>query len=236
MKTYGQFCPVAKAAEIFCERWTPLIIRELATGSSRFAEIQRGVPLASPTLISRRLKQLEAEGIVERHKSESGKSWTYHLSEAGQEFAPLIEALGTWGQRWTRRDLREHEVSLDLLLWGMEKCANPDAFGNRRTLVELELTDQPAHKRGWWFLNEAGRCQLCLKETGYEVDVYLTCTLRDMIHIWRGDVGLADAIDSQRLVIHGNSDARRAIPDWLGISPLAHVKSRRPDAGAHSRT
>ena len=66
MKTYGQFCPVAKAAEIFAERWTPLIIRDLAAGATRFSEIHRGVPLMSPTMLSRRLKQLEAEGVVAR--------------------------------------------------------------------------------------------------------------------------------------------------------------------------
>ena len=59
MKSYEQFCPVAKAAELFCVRWTPLILRDLALGASRFTELQRGVPLASPTLLSNRLKQLE---------------------------------------------------------------------------------------------------------------------------------------------------------------------------------
>ena len=64
MKRYGQFCPVAKAAEVFCERWTPLILRDLALGASRFSELQRGVPLASPSLLSHRLRQLEKEGII----------------------------------------------------------------------------------------------------------------------------------------------------------------------------
>lgn len=231
MKTYGQFCPVAKAAEVFCERWTPLILRELATGSMHFAEIQRGVPLASPTLISRRLKQLEAEGVVERRKTKSGKTWTYHLTPAGEEFAPIIEALGTWGQRWTRRDLQEHEVSLDLLLWAMEKSVNPNAFDKERSLVQLDLTDQPVHRRTWWFLNEGDRCELCLKDTGHEVDAYLACTLRDMIHIWRGELSIRDAISTERLLIHGKSDARRAVPDWLGVSTLAHVKPQRSNAG-----
>lgn len=227
MKTYGQFCPVAKAAEVFCERWTPLIIRELATGSSHFAEIQRGVPLASPTLVSQRLKQLEAEGIVERRKSSTGRSWTYHLTAAGEEFAPIVEALGTWGQRWTRRDLQEHETSLELLLWAMEKSVDPAAFGTDRALVQLDFTDQPRHKQTWWFLNEGDRCELCLKDTGHEVDAYVSCTLRDMIHIWRGDVSISKCIREDRLIIHGRQPFRNAIPKWLGVSTLAHVKSQR---------
>lgn len=232
MKSYGQFCPVAKAAEVFCERWTPLILRELATGSARFAEIQRGVPLASPTLISRRLKKLEAEGIIERRRSERGGSWTYHLTEAGREFAPIVEALGTWGQRWSRRDLAEHEMDLDLLLWAMEKSVCPEAFGTGRTLVQLELTDQPDNKRRWWFLNADGRCELCVKYPGYEVDVYLLVTLVDLIYVWRGDLSIDRAIRSERLVVHGDAQVCRAVPSWLGVSTLAHVESRRGNAQA----
>ena len=97
MKSYEQFCPVAKAAELFCVRWTPLILRDLALGASRFTELQRGVPLASPTLLSNRLKQLEKEGIVRRRKSTSGRSWTYHLTQAGEELAAIVLSLGGLG-------------------------------------------------------------------------------------------------------------------------------------------
>ena len=90
MKRYGQFCPIAKAAEVFCERWTPLILRDLAFGASRFSELQRGVPLASPTLLSHRLKQLEKEGIVQRRRSATGQSWSYHLTPAGEDLTPIV--------------------------------------------------------------------------------------------------------------------------------------------------
>lgn len=102
MKSYGQFCPVAKAAELFCVRWTPLILRDLALGASRFTELQRGVPLASPTLLPNRLKQLEKEGIVHRRKSTSRRGWTYHLTQAGEELAAIVLSLGVWGQKWSR--------------------------------------------------------------------------------------------------------------------------------------
>ncbi len=88
MRSYGQFCPIAKAAELFCERWTPLVIRDLAAGVARFSDLQKGVPLMSPTLLSRRLKQLEAEGIVERRRTPGNRSFTYHLTAAGMEFEP----------------------------------------------------------------------------------------------------------------------------------------------------
>jgi DNA-binding HxlR family transcriptional regulator len=225
MKRYGQFCPVAKAAEVFCERWTPLILRDLALGASRFTELQRGVPLASPSLLSHRLKQLEKQGIVQRRRSSSGRSWTYHLTSAGQDLAPIVLSLGVWGQKWSRRELAKHEIDLGLLLWAIERGSRPEAFGRKRTIIQLTFTDQIEKKRNWWFLNEAERCELCLTAPDHSIDLFLEATLPDMIYVWRGDLSLARALDSGRLRAHGTVSAQRALPRWLGISPLAHVKS-----------
>lgn len=208
MKSYGQFCPIAKAAELFCERWTPLILRDLAFGATRFSELQAGVPLASPTVLSRRLKQLEAEGILERRRSSTGRTWTYHLTPAGAEFAPIVEALGVWGQRWSRRELADREVDLGLLIWGLERGVKSDAFGERRCVVKLTFSDQPAAKRHWWFVNADGRTELCYEDPGFEIDLYLVTTLRDMIYLWRGDLSLTRALDEERLEVHGAAWAR----------------------------
>ena len=230
MKSYGQFCPVAKAAELFCERWTPLILRDLAVGATRFSELQRGVPLMSPTLLSRRLKQLEADGIVERRRSPAGKSWTYHLTPSGAEFAPLVEALGVWGQRWSRRELAAGEIDLGLLIWSLERSVDADAFGAERSVVRLELTDQPTAKSLWWFVNEDGHCQLCLEDPGYDVDLHLAATLPTMIYLVRGDLGLTEAIDGSKLEVIGSHRFREALRRWLNLSPLASIRSQRADA------
>ncbi|MEO4044190.1 helix-turn-helix domain-containing protein [Hoeflea sp. CAU 1731] len=224
MKTYGQFCPIAKASEVFCERWTSLILRDLSVGATRFSQLQRGIPLASPTMLSRRLKQLEAEGVVERRRAEGRQSWTYHLTPAGEEFVPIVIALGVWGQRWTRRQLQEHEIDLDLLLWAMENSVNPAAFKKERAVVEIQFTDQPAHKRRWWFLNEKERCELCIKEPGFDVDLYVRSDLPTLIYVWRGDMSLTQALKADRLEAHGDRMARKTLRAWLGVSSLAHVQ------------
>src|SRR5262245_18845715 len=102
MQGYGQFCPVAKAAEVFAERWTPLIVRELLAGSAHFNDLHRGVPLMSRTLLSQRLKRLEGIGVVKRKLGARGSE--YCLTDAGREFAPMVRLLGEWGQRWYRTD------------------------------------------------------------------------------------------------------------------------------------
>ncbi len=226
MKSYGQYCPVAKAAELFCERWNALIIRDLAAGPCRFTDLQRGVPLMSPSLLSSRLKWLVDEGVIARQDLGEKRSG-YILTEAGREFAPLVEALGIWGQRWTRRDLRDHEIDLGLLVWSLERSANPLAFGKKRCLIRLELSDQIKAKRLWWFLNQKGHCELCVDDPGGDVNLYLACTLPDAIHIVRGDLSPEQAIDTQRLEVLGDGWASRAFTKWLNLGPITKVASRR---------
>ena len=235
MKSYGQFCPIAKAAELFCERWTPLIVRNLAVGACRFSDIQRGVPLMSPTLLSQRLKQLEAEGIVERRPVAKGRGATYHLTEPGREFVPMIEILGVWGRRWTRRALEDGEIDLGLLIWGLDWSVNGAAFGPKRSVVCLELTDQPPGKTYWWFVNENDAAELCVEDPGHDVDLYLSTTLADMIRIYRGDISLDHAVETERLEVLGSARHRRRLAAWLNLSPLTAVESRLPSDATSGR-
>jgi len=233
MRSYGQFCPVAKAAELFCERWTPLIVRDLAAGATRFSELQRGVPLMSPSLLSKRLKELQAEGVVEIRPLHNGRGSSYHLTAAGHEFVPLIIGLGTWGQRWSRRQLAEGEIDLGLLIWALERSVDAGAFGKPQSVVRIEFTDQPEGARLWWFINRDGACELCLEDPGFEVDLYLAATLADMIYIVRGDLPLTRALESGRLEAIGAARARKALRAWLNLGPLTKVKSQQPQAAGH---
>lgn len=228
MRSYGQFCPVAKAAELFCERWTPLIIRELGVSPRRFSQLQRGVPLMSPSLLSRRLKQLEAEDVICRTSADGKEGNLYMLTEAGRDFVPLVEALGTWGMRWSRRELADHELDMGLLLWAIESKARADALGKRRSVVQLTFTDLPAHRAEWWFLNENANCMLCIDDPGFDVDIYLAGTLADLTYLVRGDLALGQALSRGRIDLHGSSSMVGRFEAWLNLGPLAQVLSKRP--------
>ncbi len=227
MRSYGQFCPVAKTAEVFCQRWNALIIRDLAWGSSRFSELKRGVPMMSPALLTQRLRALEREGIVERRAKNGTRVFTYHLTEAGLEFVPIIDAMGVWGRRWTRRELEDGEIDMDLLLWGLESSAKFDAFGRVPTVIQIEFADQPENKRKWWFLNDDGRCQLCVDDPGFAVDIYLSGKTEDFIHVYLGDFTLHFAIDEGLLEAIGTGSDIKKLESWFNLGPLSKVESRR---------
>ena len=98
-------CPVCRTAEIVCSKWTPLVIRDLAQGRSRFCELERSLEGISPRTLSLRLRALEDEGIVERKTfAEVPPRVEYSLTEKGQALVPLIEAMRRYGRQWLNDD------------------------------------------------------------------------------------------------------------------------------------
>lgn len=220
MKSYGQFCPVAQAAEVVTERWTPLVLRELLLGSKRFGDLKRGIPTMSPSLLSARLKQLEDAGIVRREAT--GASAEYHLTEAGLELRPVIEQLGVWGERWTRK-LTPETLDAGLLMWDLRRRIDLSLVPNRRVVLSFELRGAPSGQRDWWLVIEKGGVDLCLFPPGHPVDVTLKSDLLTMAQVWMGDIRWADALRSKKLVLEGDRALVAAIPKWLLRSAFADV-------------
>lgn len=155
MRGYGQFCPVAKAAEVFAERWTPLILRELFAGSHRFSEFQRGLPLISKTVLAQRLKDLEAAGVIESRPRAEGRGRRYFLTTAGEEFRAIIESLGQWGQRWVRNLANPEDLDAGLLVWAMRRRVNLERLPSARVTVQFDFHGVPRNRSGretWWLV------------------------------------------------------------------------------------
>lgn len=218
--TYHQFCPVAKAMELLDERWTLLIVRELAAGSQRFNELRRGVPRMSPTLLSKRLRQLIRAGVVERRAD--GDEVRYLLTDAGQELGPIVRALGTWGTRWVGQ-IGDEDLDPKLLLWDMHRNIDHEAVPDGRTVVRFSFPDVPASMRHWWLVIESGDADVCDFDPGHDVAVTVTGSLRGLVGIWRGDVEWRTALRSGAVDVQGPADLRRAVPRWFTLSPFAAV-------------
>jgi len=217
---YGQFCPVAKASEIVAERWTPLILRELVAGTRRFSDIQRGVPLCSPSLLSTRLKELEAVGVVARHTT--GRSPEYALTAAGEELRPIIELLGRWGHRHAQKEVHRDDLDPSLLMWDIRRRADASVLpAARRTVVRFDLSGAPAAARRWWLVFDRGDVDLCLTDPGHDADLTVTSTLRVLTEIWTGHRPLRPAIASGLLRLDGDRAAVRSFPRWFRLSMFA---------------
>ena len=226
MSGYGQFCPLALATEIIAERWTPLILRELMLGASRFNDIHRGVPRMSPSLLSRRLRSLEAAGIVERC-TEEGRN-EYRLTEAGGELTPTIESLAIWSKRWLPATLSRDRADPDLVMWDMHRRMDTERMPTKRTVIRFEFSDQPMSKRLRWILGSREQVELCITDPGLEPDLFVVTESPVMIWIWYGDIALKEAIRDGRLQLHGPRKLCEAFPSWLQLSLMAAVPRQKP--------
>ena len=223
--SYKQFCPVAMAAEILCSRWTLVLLRELVAGSSRFNEFRRGVPRMSPALLSKRLKNLETAGVVTRKRiaGEPGV-FEYHLTEAGRDLKPVIEAVGIWGQKWIESETSLENLDPNLLMWDMRRNIDPNPMPRRRNTIQVIYSDLPQPRRNWWLIVEPDKdVDLCSVDPGFDVDLYLATDLRTMTEIWMGYTTLGRAKDQGRLTVTGNSRLEAALGSWLSLSPFAKV-------------
>jgi DNA-binding HxlR family transcriptional regulator len=219
MHGYGQFCPIAQAAEVLTERWTPLVIRELAlTGSRRFNDIQRGVPLMSSSLLSKRLRQLERAGIVERRRRPDGRGNEYHLTPAGEELGSVVAQIGLWSERWLRRPIFEETPDTGLLMWWIRGTVKPDAMPAGRTVVHFLFRGAPVKLRTFWLvLPEA---DLCLSDPGFGIDMTLHTDPKTLTAVWVGDLDLTAALRSKAIELEGHRDLTRSFPKWFGLHPL----------------
>jgi DNA-binding HxlR family transcriptional regulator len=229
---YGQYCPLALAAELLCERWTLLVASRLIDGCSQFNEIHRGVPRISPTLLSKRLQQLERAGLITRSTARRGSPRTYSLTQAGRELEPIIEMLAVWGQQWAR-DMTNDDLDPAFLVWSMHLNMNAARMPQRRTVLEFEFTGAPRDLRRFWLVCENGVIDMCIKHPGYDIDLHIDADLRLFIEAWRGIRDLRREIHAHRIRVTGPSDLRRQFPHWLKLNSLAQYPRKRP--GRESR-
>ncbi len=152
MKKYYQFCPIATAAEILCEKWVILVLRELMMGSTRFRQLRRGLPKISPSILSRRLKTLEEQGIILRSRRSEGNGYEYHLTEAGEELRPIVLGFGAWGHKWAKNKITSEDLDAGFLLWDMRRRLNVEYFKNKRVVIHIKISDQSNYDRYWWMV------------------------------------------------------------------------------------
>jgi DNA-binding HxlR family transcriptional regulator len=232
MIDYGQFCTVARGAEVLGERWTPLVVRELLCGSTRFNDIRRGVPRMSGSLLAQRLRKLEEVGVVKRVQTGHAAP-EYHLTGAGEELRPIVMAIGHWGARWIGSRLKRGQLDAGFLMWDIRRFLRLDECPRSRCLViQFRFTDAPAGERRWWLVVDNGAADLCRDDPGQELTLSVESTVLALTEIWSGDREPDELIHDRKLRIIGAARDARDLWRWLGRSAFAATRqaSRHPES------
>jgi DNA-binding HxlR family transcriptional regulator len=215
MRTYGSFCPISIGSEIFAERWTPLIIRELACGSRRFNQLERGLPKINKTLLTQRLRTLEQVGVVERRREVN----EYHLTKAGEELVEIVMMLGDWAQRWGEVEITEKNLDPDLLMWDIHRRIEADKLPDRRVVAQIDLNG--ALNKSYWLVLEKPEPSVCWVDPGFDVDLVVTSDAIGIHQVWMGHRSFESALRHGLIELDGPPELCRAFPQWLSLSMFA---------------
>ena len=234
VRSYGQYCPVARATEILAMRWTPIIVRNLLLGCETFSELMDGAPGIPRTLLSRRLELLEQYGLVERRPS--GRGSRYLLTEAGRELESVIDAMGTWGARWL--EAAPAHFDSHTVLWSLCRLTGPADLPGRRLVIRFELRD--GDKRRLWVVLCPPDSEVCVKPPGYDEDLVVTTTSEWLAKWHMGRISLGQAMHEGLIAVQGPSGLVQTL-STLGLSRFADVEPaprhrRQPAARARSRS
>jgi DNA-binding HxlR family transcriptional regulator len=228
MYDYRDYCPVSKATQVLCERWTLLVIREMLAGCTRFSQLQRYLPRISPSLLNDRLRLLEENGIIMRKKIPEQRGYEYLLTNAGRELEPIIMELGSWALRWVYEGMSREELNVEVLMRDVQIEIIAEKLPPGRTVVHFEFTDIDKLNE-WYLVIEEGKKQLCDEKLMLDVDVYFTCELKTLAEIWIGDISLEQAQMNGRMKIVGKGPYLKSLHNWIGLSPFAgHARRLKP--------
>jgi len=226
MCTYGQYCPIARAAEILAERWTPIILRNMLLGATTFGEIAAGAPGISRTLLAYRLKELEAADVIEAVRTEGGRGARYGLTEAGRDLNAVMLALGTWGERWIEMAPRHTDPGVVLESW-CRWYLDAERLPPRRVMARFDFPDQRRKIEQLWIVFDGPRTEVCRTNPGFDEDLVVTIDSRALAEWHLGRLAWADGLHSGRITVAGPPALARALPTWNRLSGWAHLGIER---------
>lgn len=222
MQSYGQYCPVAKASEILGDRWTLLIVRELIGGQQHFNGIARGLPGIPRSVLSGRLRRLQAAGVIDR-VPENARGVRYELTAAGLELREVVDALGKWGTAWAFEAPFQEDLDPGLLLWRMQNRLNAKALPRQRVTIEFNF--RKGRKKRFWFVIDKGAASVCLSDPGFEIGLVVSADLSAFHQVWLGRMSLRHAVAAGLVWIEGIPALERGFSKWFLWSPMAKFAS-----------
>lgn len=225
MKTYGQYCPVARTSEILAERWTPIIVRNLLAGCRSFGELRAGAPGISKALLTQRLELLERQGVLTKTRAGSGAGRVlYELTQKGRELKEVTDAMGRWGARWL--EVESHHLDPAYVLWATCKLVDGTALPEVGIVVRVELIgDAPTR---FWLLLRPTSSELCGTYLGWPEDLVLRTDAATLAHWHLRHLSYEDAVRTGMLELIGSPAVTKAFLRALRPSPYATTQPASP--------
>ena len=158
-----------------------------------------------------------------------GRGREYWLSQAGSEFHGVIEALGTWGQRWIHGRASAEHLDSGLLMWNIRRRLAVDRLPDQRLVVRFDFRGVPAGRgpATAWLVASRVEVDICIKDPGFGIDLVVAADLGAFTRVWLGDVSFEQALRSRDVRLEGPRDLARAFPGWLLLSHYAGVARPR---------
>jgi DNA-binding HxlR family transcriptional regulator len=218
MRSYAQYCPIAKGSEVLGDRWTLLIVREMLGGAGGFNELQRGLPGISRSVLTGRLRSLERAEIVERRTGPKGRTLEYRLTPAGRDLEPVVQAIGEWGVTWAFTDPRPEELDPDLLIVWMARHVDRERLPAERTVIQFDFRD-PAKR--YWMVLEPSDVSVCLQHPGFDVDLEVRVDTATLYRVYLGRAEIGGAMRAGKLTLIGPRAIQRGFGRWFVWSAFA---------------
>jgi DNA-binding HxlR family transcriptional regulator len=219
MRSYGQYCPIALAAEVFAERWTPIILRNLHLGCRRYAQILDGAPGLPRSVLATRLRTLRRHGTVQQVGS--GRRTEYELTACGRELVEVCLALGAWGARWL--EARPEDQDPYLALWTISRLIEPDSLPRSRVVVRFDLTGKPRYNRFWLVAGRTGN-EVCVEPPGFPDDGVVTSDTASLIRWYAGRLTLGAAQRAGEMTVAAPRWLERELARWGRLNPYAGIE------------
>ncbi|GAA1955483.1 winged helix-turn-helix transcriptional regulator [Nocardioides panacihumi] len=220
MRGYGQYCPIARGAELLGDRWTLLIAREMLHGVCRFNELERCLPGISRSVLSQRLRHLQKLGLVERVSGETHGLVEYRLTAAGRDLRPVMQALGDWAVTWAFGDPDPDELDPDLVVRWISRHLARDRLPARRVVVAFEVLGRST-TRWYWLVIDTEEVSICRHDPGFPTDVAFCCDAETLYRVYLGDLSIGAAQHAGRLELTGDAAALQQAPGWFAWSTFA---------------
>lgn len=212
MRTYGQYCPLARASELLAERWTLIIVRNLLAGCRTFGELLEGAPGISRALLAQRLALLEQHEVIGREVARGRVR--YALTERGRELRAVVQVLGEWGARWL--ELEPHHSDPAYVLFATSRLVDVERAPAHGLVVRFDLGD-----RHYWLLVRRPRAEVCTSYPGRAEDLVVRTRSEVLARCHLRHMTFAQAERGGQLEIEGPRAVARAFLDCIRPSPFA---------------